>query len=307
MSRVELPVMELTDVGGIDLEVHDSGSGEPVVFVHAMREDWHGVLAESALTERHRLVYYYRRGFGRSSGSGLPLTVAQHAGDCRAVMRHLGIDQAHVVGLSAGGALVLQFAVDFPEAAHTAAVLEPTVPGLLSEDPEFEQMQAKMAERFEAGDTAGALEVLLDTMGGGDYAADFERTLPPGWFDRIVADWETFRHDVAALAAWEFTEKGRGEDHRAGALYESNRQRPSSPGISPDDPFVGPAGGERGGAGLDALHAAPRPQGGRRASRRVLLAPPDAQLNTSAEKAHHPRGGRRWDLERSSRVGRRLV
>jgi pimeloyl-ACP methyl ester carboxylesterase len=78
MSRVELPAMELTDVGGIDLEIHDSGSGEPVAFVHAMREDWHGVLAEPALAEHHRLVYYYRRGFGRSSAGGLPLTAAQH-------------------------------------------------------------------------------------------------------------------------------------------------------------------------------------------------------------------------------------
>ena len=207
MSRVELPAMELTDIGGIDLEIHDRGSGEPVVFVHALREDWHGVLTEPALTEHHRLVYYYRRGFGRSSAAGLPLTVAQQAGDCRAVMRHLGIDRAHVVGLSAGGGLVLQFAVDFPDVAHTVAVLEPTIPGLLSEDLEVEQMQAKMAERFEAGDTAGALDVMLQTMGGADYAADFERTQPPGWFDRIVADWETFRHDIAALAAWEFTEK----------------------------------------------------------------------------------------------------
>ena len=207
MSRVELPAMELTDVGGIELEVHDRGSGEPVVFVHAMRADWHGVLAEPALAEQHRLVYYHRRGFGRSSAAGLPLTVAQQAADCRAVLRHLGIEKAHVVGLSAGGGLVLQFAVDFPDAAHTIAVLEPTIPGLLSEDPEAEQMQAEMAERFEAGDTAGALEVMLRTMGGADYAADFEGTQPPGWFDRMVADWETFRHDVAALGAWEFTEK----------------------------------------------------------------------------------------------------
>ncbi|MBV9173537.1 MAG: alpha/beta fold hydrolase [Chloroflexi bacterium] len=61
--------------------------------------------AEPALTSHSRLVHYHRRGYAGSSRVAAPFSIAQQAADCLAVLRHLGIERAHVVGHSSGGAI----------------------------------------------------------------------------------------------------------------------------------------------------------------------------------------------------------
>ena len=206
---VDIPTMQLTDVGGTELEIHDQGSGEPVVFIHTSRDEWYAVLGEPALAERYRLVHYHRRGLGNSSTDGVPLSIAEHAADCRAVMTHLGIDRAHIVALSGAGAIQLQLALDFPEAVYSLAVLEPLLPVVTER---FNERSSEWLDVFgaamplmEQGRIADALDTLFRYLGGPTYREEADRHLPPGWFERIVADWDTgFQHDFAAMNSWEF-------------------------------------------------------------------------------------------------------
>jgi len=204
--RVELPQMERVDINGIGLEVHERGSGEPVVFIHALRDEWYGVLAEPALTDQYRLIYYHRRGHGESDSTGLPINVSQQAKDCQGVMQHFGLDRAHVTGLSGGGAFALQFALDYPDFVHSLALLEPTIPGVMDADPTADRQLARIKSLFEAGEMAEGLDTFLKYIAGPGYEERFNQNLPPGWFDRHLADWDAFQHDIAALQAWEFGE-----------------------------------------------------------------------------------------------------
>ncbi len=205
----DVPEMELTDVDGIELAVHDSGDGEPVVFVHGGGGDeCFAVLAEPALTERHRLVHYHRRGWGESERTGLPLSIEAQAQDCHAVVQQLGIDRAHMVGLSYGGTILLQFAVDYPDDVHTLTVMEPGLPQVMEASPEFQELTAAVTPLLENGEAAEAIDTFFRGICGQEYAAAFDRTLPAGWFERWVEDAETlFPHDAPALDAWEFTEE----------------------------------------------------------------------------------------------------
>ena len=95
--------MQRTKINGMELEIRDRGSGEPVVFVHGgMGEECAAVLAEPALADRFRLIHYHRRGYGNSEAPKAPVSISQQAADCRAVMRHLGVERAHCVGQSYG-------------------------------------------------------------------------------------------------------------------------------------------------------------------------------------------------------------
>jgi pimeloyl-ACP methyl ester carboxylesterase len=80
----------------------DCGDGHAayVVLVHGslIAGAFAPLRAEPALTERHRLVMYHRRGFAGSTHPDGPLPIAQQAADCRAFMRHLGVQCAHIVG-----------------------------------------------------------------------------------------------------------------------------------------------------------------------------------------------------------------
>lgn len=204
-----IPTMELADVGGTELEIHDHGSGEPVVFIHTTRDDWYAVLAEPALAEHFRLIYYHRRGFGNSSDDGVPLSIADHAGDCRAVMAHLGIERAHVAALSGAGTIQLQLDLDHPEVVQSLAVLEPVLPVVTErfnqQSSELQDVLAVAMPLLEQGQIADGIDTLFRYLSGPNYAEEFDRHLPAGWFDRLLADWDTAaRYDVATMNAWPF-------------------------------------------------------------------------------------------------------
>lgn len=203
---VALPQTERVDINGVELEVHERGSGEPVVFTHSLRDEWYGVLAEPTLNDQYRLIYYHRRGHGESDDTGLPISVEQQAQDCQAVMQHFNLDRAHVTGLSMGGAFALQFALDHPDPVHSLTLLEPTIPAVMDADSKFDHQLALIKSLFEAGEMAEGLDAFLEYIAGPGYEDRFNQTLPPGWFDRHLADWGAFQHDISSLQAWEFGE-----------------------------------------------------------------------------------------------------
>jgi pimeloyl-ACP methyl ester carboxylesterase len=99
-------------VDGVALEYEVSGAGEPVVCVHgALIADTFRPLRGEPSLARYCLITYRRRGYGGSTGDG-PASIARQAADCAALLRHLGVERAHVVGHSYGGAIALQLALD---------------------------------------------------------------------------------------------------------------------------------------------------------------------------------------------------
>ncbi len=202
-----LPPMQLTEINGVKLDTLDRGSGEPIVFVHgSMGDESFAVLEESVLTSSYRLIHYHRRGWGRSELPDTPVSISQGASDCIALLQHLGIERTHLVGQSHGGVICLQTALDAPELVHSLALLEPALPSVLLNSPELRATLEKALALYGSGDKAGATDAFGREVGGADYRAEFDRNLPPGNFDRWVADADTnFQSDAPALQQWTFT------------------------------------------------------------------------------------------------------
>jgi len=101
-------------VNGTSLYYEVAGSGEPVALVHGFALDsrmWDDQV--DALAEGHRVIRYDVRGFGRSEPpDGKPYSRAE---DLKALLEHLGIGSADIVGLSMGGSVAVSFALSFPE------------------------------------------------------------------------------------------------------------------------------------------------------------------------------------------------
>ena len=121
--------MDRVRLDGRELEYEVRGAGEPVVLVHGahIADAFAPLLAEPALAERYQLVLYHRRGFAGSTHPDGPLSITQQAADCRALMQHLSVARAHVVGHSYGGVIALQLALDAPDIVHSLALLEPAL------------------------------------------------------------------------------------------------------------------------------------------------------------------------------------
>jgi pimeloyl-ACP methyl ester carboxylesterase len=191
---------------GLELEYEVRGAGEPVVLVHGgVFPDFSTPLREEpALTSRYRVVSYHRIGCAGSSRVAGPVGVAQEAQHCRSLMRHLGIERAHVVGHSNGGILALQLALDAPDAVHSLVLQEPALMAVPSART-ARAFVATAVQRYTAGDRAGAIDTFLQGTCGADYRVVLDRVLP-GAFDRYVADASTFfGQQLPALQAWSFS------------------------------------------------------------------------------------------------------
>ncbi len=186
---MQIPELKLTSIKGIKLELIDKGSGDPVVFVHGgMGDECFSVIQEPALQENFRIIHFHLRGWGQSELGYAPYSVELLTSDTRDVLEHLGVERAHLVGQSSGGNIVLQFALDNPDATQSIAVLEPFIPEGIGDSPELGAAMKAAMERYQAGDKAGALNAIYTVLLGSDFHARFDQTMPPGWFEFWVAD-----------------------------------------------------------------------------------------------------------------------
>src|SRR5919202_7081969 len=101
---------------GVDLYYEPHAADEPLVLLPstAFASDvWH-LEQVGPLAERLNLIILDVRGTGRSSRPDRVYTIEQMAGDVVALLDHLGIPAAHVLGHSMGGRIGLAMALDFP-------------------------------------------------------------------------------------------------------------------------------------------------------------------------------------------------
>jgi pimeloyl-ACP methyl ester carboxylesterase len=197
--------MNRAAIDDIELEYEVRGAGEPVVLMHAgVFADWfRPLLQQPALTNSHLLVRYHRIGYAGSSRVAGPVSIAQQATHLRSLMRHLGIERAHVVGHSSSGNMALQFALDAPGMVQSLAVLEPALMTVPSAQTSRGFVGTAM-QLYQAGDKIGAVDTFLQGTCGPGYRPLLDQMLS-GAFDRAVADADTFfGQELPALQQWSF-------------------------------------------------------------------------------------------------------
>jgi pimeloyl-ACP methyl ester carboxylesterase len=142
-----------------------------VLFIHgAIWADFLRPSAEQPAFSRFHRIRYHRRGYGESGGpaSGFDMQAA----DMVALLNHLEVDLAHLVGHSEGAMIALGLSASYPDRVRTLALLEPlpSTSWLAASDfadllgtlgPAFEAM----VDRYQAGDIAGAYESLFEPTG----------------------------------------------------------------------------------------------------------------------------------------------
>jgi len=153
----------LTQVAGADLYYEVAGSGHPIVLVPAYGFDtrcWADQVG--SFSQSFTVVRYDPRGFGRSS---LPVEgqAYSHQDDLAGLLDHLGIEQAHVVGISNGGRIAIGFALAYPGRTASLVAADAAVDGTWPPSG----IAAHFAQAHETALTRGvgaAKEELITTM-----------------------------------------------------------------------------------------------------------------------------------------------
>lgn len=161
----------LAKINGAEIAYEVAGSGHPVTLIHAGIADkrmWDAQFATFA--ERYRVVRYDIRGFGQSSLPAGPYTMRE---DLRALLQHLGVARTHLIGISMGGSIAIDFTLDYPE---MVSALIPVAAGISGEqgapNPELEARWRAINDATERGDldTANELELQIWVDGFGRTA-----------------------------------------------------------------------------------------------------------------------------------------
>lgn len=199
--------MKTAKINGITLEYDTYGSGEPVLLVSPVLADgFLPLLDEPALSAHYRLIAYHKRGWVGSTHPAGPVKVADHVADAVALLEHLGIARAHIVGHSSGAAVAMQMAIDTPSYVQSLGLLEPSILSVPAADAFFKEAQAAL-EAFASGrkdDAFAAFMVVVSGLDWDECRALLEKRMP-GSVARAVADADTFFGvELPGLIEWKF-------------------------------------------------------------------------------------------------------
>lgn len=103
-------------VNGINIYYRVQGRGEPLVLIMGLGGecgDW--FLQARVFKKYYRVITFDNRGVGKSDKPGEPYTVKTMADDTVGLMDYLEIDKAHILGVSLGGMIAQEVAINYPE------------------------------------------------------------------------------------------------------------------------------------------------------------------------------------------------
>ncbi len=159
MSGVEGLQSGTVNVEGTNLYFELAGHGTPLVLGHAGFVDsrmWDEQF--EVFAQHYRTLRYDRRGFGRSDAANGNFS---HWQDLSALMNTLGLEAAHLVGSSMGGAVMVDFALEHPEKAKSLVLISSALNGLQPQGEPPKPLQGLMAA-LKANDLDRAAALAVD-------------------------------------------------------------------------------------------------------------------------------------------------
>jgi 3-oxoadipate enol-lactonase len=126
-------------VNGIQLYYEQHGQGTPLLFIHGLgssTRDWAAQVAYFA--RAYQVITFDLRGHGQSDKPPGPYSLPLFAADTAGLLRALGGEAAHVVGVSLGGGVAFQLALDAPDLARTLTIVNST-PALVGSPADIQQ------------------------------------------------------------------------------------------------------------------------------------------------------------------------
>ncbi|UCF32950.1 MAG: alpha/beta fold hydrolase [Phycisphaerales bacterium] len=143
-------------VDGTALYYEVLGQGEPLVMIHGglldhrMWDDQFDVFAK-----RYKVIRYDARGHGLTNG---PSGSFHDHEDLLRLLQHLGVERAHVMGLSMGGRIAVDLALEHPEMVKSLIPVSSGLSGYNFTGPDFLENTKNLREAYRKGDYALATE-----------------------------------------------------------------------------------------------------------------------------------------------------
>ncbi len=174
--------MPYVNSDGVNIYYETYGQGTPIVFLHPFSFNgyiWYFQIFSFART--NQCVVIDDRGHGRSEKPQQGYSIPQMAKDLAAVLDHLGIDRAVLVGNSIGGMIAMQFSLDYPDRSLGNLILS-------SATGQSRNIPPEMMAELEGADYQEHFGQLIDFCLSGKSMRDRRELLDTGKAHVMVED-----------------------------------------------------------------------------------------------------------------------
>lgn len=221
---------------GVDIHYQVAGQGFPLVWSHEFAGDitsWQPQV--NFFARRYQVISYCARGYPPSDVPDDPAAYSQEQSveDLHQLLRHLGIQEAYIGGLSMGGSVTVAFAIAHPEMCR-ALIVASAGAGTTDRERLVASWQ-ELSERM----LSDGMEKFAEGYANGPERVQFRRKDPVGW--------EKFRAGLAAHSAQGSALTFRGVQMRRPTIFamEQDLERIKAPTLvmigDEDGPCVEPA------------------------------------------------------------------
>ncbi len=200
---------------GVEIYYQVAGEGYPLVMAHEFAGDitsWEPQV--NYFSRRYQVITYSHRGYLPSEVPDDPAAYSQdlQVEDLARLLQHLGIEQAHIGGLSMGGTLTVGFAIAHPEMCRSLVIASA---GAGSDSGDRERLVASWQSLSESMITEG-MEKFADGYARGAERLQFLRKDPVGW--------AKFHAGLAAHSAQGSSLTFRGVQMKRKTIYQLEKE-----------------------------------------------------------------------------------
>jgi pimeloyl-ACP methyl ester carboxylesterase len=108
--------MPLAELNGININYKAEGQGEPFMMIAGLSASRSNLMPQISFFKKHyRVISFDNRGVGRSDKPPGPYSTKMMADDTVSLMDFLGIEKAHIMGVSMGGMIAQELAINHPQ------------------------------------------------------------------------------------------------------------------------------------------------------------------------------------------------
>ena len=117
-------VEKFIDINGVRICYQIHGDGYPVVLIHGFGSKKESFMAQiPALSQEFKILSFDNRGSGKSERPNMPYTMEMFVDDIKGLMDYLKISRAHLIGLSLGGMIGLNFVLKYPNRVNKLVLI----------------------------------------------------------------------------------------------------------------------------------------------------------------------------------------
>ncbi len=197
---ISMPIVPINDV---EVFYSAAGSGEPVLFLHGLGGNGLDWKAQIPAFSKYRTIAMDIRGHGRSGKPEGPYSVAQFASDAIELIRRLDASPAHIIGLSMGGMIAFQIAVDSPDAVRSLTIVNSGPEMILRTDLERQAIEARYTMVREQG-----MPALARMIAAPLFPKPEQAEIREVFEARIAAnDPQAYLHSLSAIVGWSVADR----------------------------------------------------------------------------------------------------